>query len=610
MIPAEKTLFIEVGDDGYIHVKPSGSVETHEWVQAVSNWTTQNVAAIRKRDLDLLPQDFDGRSSWLRDVWKKNGHLVQVSSGVRELLQASRKGETDFLSLLTLDPERHKGLGIDTRGLKKTLTPEQGENVLCLLEMRNGANFSVPGAGKTLTQLALWSVLNDRKEVGKLLVACPISSFSSWILECAESFSPPFNLAVFNGGPVGAEVEVLIVNYEQLENNSKLQYLSSWAATNNALFVIDEAHRIKAGGRSVRWRACKAIGNSSSRVDLLTGTPMPQGPEDLSSLFGVAWGSLSRKTLNPSTLTQIQRRTAFVRTTKAELNLPDLTIQTIASPTSSLQSEILAALRSKYSGVFQLSISESETYAKRGKAVMTMLAAATNPGLLVSRDFREVEMGFTWPPREIALDSRLRTLVEDYLNFEVPWKFRHIAAQVEANSKLGRKTLIWTSFVGNIAAVKKLLSKFNPAVVYGAVETSERDSEISRFRKSADCSVLITNPQTLGEGISLHMECHDAIYLDRTYNAGLYLQSLDRIHRLGLPQDVDTRIQILVSTDTIDERVSRRLEQKIRKLSSFLQDPGLSEVSIPGADELSPEDVFGITEADLKDVYSYMVTPD
>jgi SNF2 family DNA or RNA helicase len=239
-----------------------------------------------------------------------------------------------------------------------------------------------------------------------------------------------------------------------------------------------------------------------------------------------------------------------------------------------------------------------------------MLAAATNPGLLVTRGFREIEMGFSWPPREIALDSRLRQLVEDYLNFEVPWKFRHVAAQVEANAKLGRKTLIWTSFVGNIAAVKRLLTKFNPAVVYGAVEASERDSEISRFRMSSDCAVLITNPQTLGEGISLHMECHDAIYLDRTYNAGLYLQSLDRIHRLGLPHEVETRIQILVSRDTIDERVSRRLEQKIKKLSSFLEDPGLLGASIPSSDELSPEDVFGISEADLRDVYSYMVTPD
>ena len=49
-------------------------------------------------------------------------------------------------------------------------------------------------------------------------------------------------------------------------------------------------------------------------------------------------------------------------------------------------------------------------------------------------------------------------------------------------------------------------------------------------------AVLLANPQAMSEGISLHLECHDAIWLDRTYNAGQYLQGIDRIHRLGPPR--------------------------------------------------------------------------
>ena len=56
--------------------------------------------------------------------------------------------------------------------------------------------------------------------------------------------------------------------------------------------------------------------------------------------------------------------------------------------------------------------------------------------------------------------------------------------------------------------------------------------------KKSGFDILIGNPKKGGEGISLHYNCHNAIYLDRTYNAAEYLQSRDRIHRIGMPSDV------------------------------------------------------------------------
>ena len=44
--------------------------------------------------------------------------------------------------------------------------------------------------------------------------------------------------------------------------------------------------------------------------------------------------------------------------------------------------------------------------------------------------------------------------------------------------------------------------------------------------------VLVANPAAAAESISLHEHCNHALYLDRTYNAGQFLQSQDRIHRL------------------------------------------------------------------------------
>ena len=53
--------------------------------------------------------------------------------------------------------------------------------------------------------------------------------------------------------------------------------------------------------------------------------------------------------------------------------------------------------------------------------------------------------------------------------------------------------------------------------------------------------VLVTNPQTLAESVSLHMVCHDAVYFEYGYNLVHLLQSKDRIHRLGLPTGQKTR---------------------------------------------------------------------
>jgi SNF2 family DNA or RNA helicase len=117
--------------------------------------------------------------------------------------------------------------------------------------------------------------------------------------------------------------------------------------------------------------------------------------------------------------------------------------------------------------------------------------------------------------------------------------------------------------------------------------------------------VLISNPQTLGEGVSLHQVCHNEIFVDRSYNAGLYLQAVDRIHRLGLAPDQKTSIEILVSKGTIDERVSARLATKVNALSNFLQDEHLVRASIPQGEELSPEDVLGLDDEDFEDIASY-----
>jgi hypothetical protein len=92
----------------------------------------------------------------------------------------------------------------------------------------------------------------------------------------------------------------------------------------------------------------------------------------------------------------------------------------------------------------------------------------------------------------------------------------------------------------------------------------------------------------MGEGISLHHWCHDAIYVERTFNAGQYLQSQDRIHRLGLEPGVVTRITLLVTNETIDRTVDHRVRIKAETLAAMLNDPDLLTFALPDEEDYGP----------------------
>jgi hypothetical protein len=88
--------------------------------------------------------------------------------------------------------------------------------------------------------------------------------------------------------------------------------------------------------------------------------------------------------------------------------------------------------------------------------------------------------------------------------------------------------------------------------------------------------------------------------VDRTFNAAHYLQSEDRIHRLGLQKDQVPTVEILECEGTIDEIVRLRLGMKVARMSSVLEDPSLNVDPIPfDLARYDEDDDTGITEEDI-----------
>ena len=147
--------------------------------------------------------------------------------------------------------------------------------------------------------------------------------------------------------------------------------------------------------------------------------------------------------------------------------------------------------------------------------------------------------------------------------------------------------------------------------LYGAIPTGSdeeadtREGRIRRFHADPRCRVMIANPAACSEGISLHRACHHAIYIDRTFNAAHFLQSIDRIHRLGLGDEVVTRVEVLEARWTIDTRVASRLKAKIDSMSVILNDPGLAALAYDPLDVVE-EFPAGIQPEDVEEIVDHL----
>ncbi|WP_410587563.1 DEAD/DEAH box helicase [Amycolatopsis sp. lyj-23] len=484
------------------------------------------------------------------------------------------------------------------------LTSFQRRDVAKLVSLGHGANFSVPGAGKTRVALAEFSILRRRGHVTRMLVVCPKSAYEAWQEESQKCFADGLDVQVFDGRD-SLTADVLLVNYERLDRS--LGVITGWLESAPTMMILDEAHRMKLGSAGVYGAACMALGPLSTKRMILTGTPAPNGPKDLESLFAFVWPGRGKRVVNDAVgggnLVHASRvlKPLYTRTTKQELGLPPVSVKMRMVDLPPLHREIYDAIVGRFTMRAARSKSDFDSI---GKTVLRLIMAATSPALLAQGATRYEPLSLQVPPLEIPADDPLYSLLGSLSEYEMPPKYQEVLAIVKENSAKGRKTLVWASFVRSISTLERLLEDFQPAVVHGG--TAEREGQIDRFRNDPDCLVLISNAATLGEGISLHQVCHDAVYVDRDFQAGRFLQSLDRIHRLGLAPDAETRVTVLATRRTVDEVVAKRLNEKLEFMGKLLDDSSVQKLGDPFEEQSA---VAGMDAADVRALLEHVQKP-
>ncbi|BDH03607.1 DEAD/DEAH box helicase [Streptomyces seoulensis] len=529
---------------------------------------------------------------WAPELRDLVAGVIQDANTVQQRLSdAAAPGE--------VEPDDVTGLLGDT--WEAELNAFQRRDIAKLLSLRHGANFSVPGAGKTRVALAVYAAQKARGNVSRLLVVCPKSAYESWRYETAVCFSYPLRTHVLDG-TLDQWAEVLIVNYERLDRS--LGTLAGWLQSGPSMVILDEAHRMKLGARGTYGAACMALGPLARRRLILTGTPAPNGSKDLENLLGFVWPGHGQRTVVQAVAggdlayASSVLRPLFTRTTKQELGLPPMQLRMRYVDMPPLHSEIYSSLV----GNIRTGTAR-EDLSSLGKTALRLLMAATSPALLLEGATKYEPLAYQLPPLEIPQGSSLFQLTRDLPDYELSPKYKEAVAIVAENARQGRKTLVWTTFVRSLTTLAHMLEKCSPAVVYGG--TPDRDEQLRRFREDPACMVLISNPATLGEGISLHHDCHDAVYVDRDFMAGRFLQSLDRIHRLGLAPDTVTHVTVLAARNTVDEVVEVRLDQKLEFMGKILDDPTVQQL----ADlEEEPAVAAGLAPSDMEALLHHMAT--
>lgn len=475
---------------------------------------------------------------------------------------------------------------------------------------QNACNFSVPGAGKTSVVYGAYAHLSSlpnesEKKVDALMIVAPLNAFGPWEDEYEACFGrKPISYRLSGGVSLDKRKQILysfrkpdIVLLSYASVPSMLEELKFFLREHRTMLVLDEAHKIKNTSGGVTAEGVLQLAEYAASRVVLTGTPAPNGYDDLFNLFKFIWptkkiisysvGQLRDMTKNdndyrvPSLIQSISP--FFVRVKKSDLNLPPVVTEIVRVHMSESQKRIYEFIESKYVGEMKNALDKGLHEELAKARLIRLMQAASNPGLLAHP---LIEAGCFDPFELRGIDDDV-LLFREILSFsfqKIPPKFEKTLSLVKEILGNGGKVVIWATFVKNVLGLQAYLREngIETEVLYGGTpvngegeseeEEMTREKIVRRFNDpTSSLKVIVANPTAISESISLHRACHYAIYFERSFNAAQFIQSKDRIHRYGLPSDVITRYYYLISDDTIDAVIDERLDVKEKRLNEIIE---------------------------------------
>ena len=420
--------------------------------------------------------------------------------------------------------------------IPRRLKGHQVKAALHLLCVTNGANFSVPGSGKTTVVLTAFESLRQQGHVDALFVVGPPACFGPWRSEYQDVLGITPSYEILAGGDVEFRRTKYLVNLESVSDLylTTFQTLQrDWEQVRGLFqrqglkfyFVVDEAHYVKQPGGA--WAtAVLNVAKFAVRRAVLTGTPFPLGFSDAFNLFDILWPEsnpipdldrhrieyLAQKKQYQEAQSCLSNAIGplFYRVRKSDLDLaPQVFHPPVKIRMRKYEKRIYDFILDRITGMSSADYMRDVDLLirlRKGR-IMRLRQCVSYPVLLGTAvtDYNEDLLGGS-----ISLGD----IIKHYDELETPAKVTHLLYLVEDHLQRRRKVVIWSNFVRTLEMLKdKLASITRVRLIYGATPTESsgvtevltRDEIIREFvNPESGIEVLLANPAACAESISLH----------------------------------------------------------------------------------------------------------
>lgn len=388
-----------------------------------------------------------------------------------------------------------------------------------------------PGLGKTCQALSVARVLGATT----LLVICPASVVSVWQREVAAWLDASYAVTI-------------------------LSYATAAKATERAgydLVILDESHYLKTPTSARTKAVLDVVAPLGRRVLFLSGTPMPNCPIELQSVFGFIRADLfgdywqfakrycaARQKRIPMRSVNGFRQSRLVWDVKGASNLDELRRLSNAVMLRRRKSEVLRELPAKWYSRYDVRLRGHEMRRPEGIERMTpyMLAQLEQDDSLAAAR-KSLALAKAAPVAEYIM-----TLLEGGMDKVVVYGWHVDALETFL-------TYMEDMGIGTVS-------------ISGKTPVGQRGDIVATFQTDPKCRIFCGNILAAGTGITL-TAASTVVFLERDWVPANNLQAEDRCHRVGQRDNVSViHTHVGGSVDDIVFEVLMRKEMIARQLET------------------------------------------
>jgi len=491
-----------------------------------------------------------------------------------------------FGSLEDIRPADVSGLSEDSAA---RLFPHQRVAVQWLQEVPYAFLGDDMGLGKTLSVLSYYIALRETQKFSLLLVICPNSLSRNWARE-AKVWFPDLRVTVLSGdkgekswtlrmlNQGAVETDLLVVNYEGVRLEYVTPEIERIVSNKRTLLCLDESQRVK-NPSAKTFKALSQIAPGCDRRVLLSGTPTPKDVSDLWAQMRILDGGARLGKSFYKWLSKVaELGTEYSQYAVKKFNEAEVSesIHRAREVMLRRRKEKVVNLPAKTFSIREIELtgSQAERYNEIREGLILRMRSVS--GEQFTREITNILEEYL---RAVQVSSNPRLIDPEWKG--EPAKFLELDEIVrEVVHEQGQKIVIWTNYLGNVSELCQRYSEYGAAPFSGEVSAAEREITVRAFQESAEPKILVAVPAAGGVGITL-TAAQTAVYVDKTWNAEHWMQSVDRIHRIGQRGTVNVISLLGCKVDEIIHWNLRRKEQgQARVLGDYKETSGNLDLGI------------------------------